>query len=137
MVGLDPSIAGAAVASVLMLVGTVIPLPSRLRSPQAQGIMSDIDALRRIPVAGPEAHAPELSNSNSIRHLLQHAGHFLIAEMTIREVIDVFDRAEAEELAVVESNGTLRVVGLLNEAYALRRYAAASDLRRRELTGTI
>jgi hypothetical protein len=75
MVGLDPSIAGAAVASVLMLVGTVIPLPSRLRSPQAQGIMSDIDALRMIPVAGPEAHAPELSNSNSIRHL-QHAGHF-------------------------------------------------------------
>ena len=45
--------------------------------------------------------------------------------------------AEAEELAVVESNGTVRVVGLPNEAYALRRYAAASDLRRRELTGTI
>jgi CIC family chloride channel protein len=99
--------------------------------------MPDIDALRMIPVAGPEAHAPELSNSNSIRHLLQHAGHFLIAEMTIREAIDVFDRAEAEELAVVESNGTVRVVGLLNEAYALRRCAAASDLRRRELTGTI
>jgi len=83
--------------------------------------------------AGRQAHAPELSSSNSIRHLLQHAGHFLIAEMTIREAIDVFDRAEAEELAVVESNGTVRVVGLLNEAYALRRYAAASDLRRREL----
>ena len=45
--------------------------------------------------------------------------------MTIREAIDVFDRAEAEELAVVESNGPVRVVGLLNEAYALRRYAAA------------
>lgn len=87
--------------------------------------------------AGRQAHAPELSSSNSIRHLLQHAGHFLIAEMTIREAIDVFDRAEAEELAVVESNGPVRVVGLLNEAYALRRYAAASDLRRRELTGTI
>lgn len=69
--------------------------------------------------------------------LLQHARHFLIAEMTIREAIDVFDRAEAEELAVVEPNGTQRVVGLLNEAYALRRYTAASDLRRRELTGTI
>jgi CIC family chloride channel protein len=88
-------------------------------------------------VAVPEAHAPELSNSNSIRQLLQHAGHFLIAEMTIQEAINVFDRAEAEELAVVESDGTRRVVGLLNEAYALRRYTAASDLRRRELTGTI
>lgn len=88
-------------------------------------------------VAVPEAHVPELSNSNSIRQLLQHAEHFLIVEMTIQEAINVFDRAEAEELAVVESNGTRRVVGLLNEAYALRRYTAASDLRRRELTGTI
>ena len=33
----------------------------------------------------------------------------------------------------LNSNGTVRVVGLLNEAYALRRCAAASDLRRREL----
>jgi chloride channel protein, CIC family len=50
---------------------------------------------------------------------------------------DVFDRAEAKELAVVDSNGPQRVIGLLNEAYALRRYTAASGLRRRELTGTI
>jgi CIC family chloride channel protein len=70
-------------------------------------------------VAIPEAHLPELSNSNSIRQLLRHAGHFLIAEMTIQEAINVFDRAEAEELAVVELNGTRRVIGLLNEAYAL------------------
>jgi CIC family chloride channel protein len=63
-----------------------------------------------------------------MRQLLHH---FLIAEMTIQEAIDVFDRAEAEELEVVYSNGPQRVIGLLNEAYALRRYTAASDLRRR------
>lgn len=88
-----------------------------------------------VPVPG--AHAPGLSPSHSIKQLLQHTGHFLTAEMTIQEAIGVFDRAEADELAVVESNGAQRVVGLLNEAYALRRYSAASDLRRRELTGTI
>lgn len=88
-------------------------------------------------VSVPGAHAPGLSPSNSIKHFLQHTEHFLKPEMTIQEAIGVFDRAEAEELAVVESDGAQRVVGLLNEAYALRRYNAASDLRRRELTGTI
>ncbi len=88
-----------------------------------------------VPVAG--AHAPGLLPSDPIKPLLQDTEQFLTAEMTIHEAIAVFDGAEAEELAVVEPNETRRVVGLLNEAYALRRYTAASDLRRRELTGTI
>ena len=50
-----------------------------------------------------------------------------MVEMNIQEAIDVFDRVEAEELAVVDSNGPQRVIGLLNEVYPLRRYTAASD----------
>jgi CIC family chloride channel protein len=46
-----------------------------------------------------------------------------------------FDRAEAEALAVVDSFRDRHVIGLLTEAYVLRRYAAALERRRRELIG--
>jgi CIC family chloride channel protein len=38
-------------------------------------------------------------------------------------------------LAVVDSPASRRVLGLLSESHALRRYAAELDLRRRELIG--
>ena len=44
-------------------------------------------------------------------------------------------RAEAEALAVVDSFLDRRVVGLLTEAYVLRRYAAALERRRRDMFG--
>jgi len=46
-----------------------------------------------------------------------------------------FDRAESEALAVVESYPDRRVIGLLTEAYALRRYTAELERRRKELIG--
>ena len=42
---------------------------------------------------------------------------------------------EAEALAVVDSFRDRHVIGLLTEAYVLRRYAAALERRRRELIG--
>ena len=44
-------------------------------------------------------------------------------------------RAEAEALPVVDSYLDRRVVGLLTEAYALRRYSAELERRRQELVG--
>jgi CIC family chloride channel protein len=55
--------------------------------------------------------------------------------MTIKEAVLAFDRAEAEALAVVNSYPDRRVIGLLTEAYALRRYAAELERRRHELVG--
>jgi CIC family chloride channel protein len=46
-----------------------------------------------------------------------------------------FDRAEAEALPVVDSYLDRRAVGLLTEAYALRRYSAELERRRQELVG--
>ncbi|HEV2956875.1 MAG TPA: chloride channel protein, partial [Xanthobacteraceae bacterium] len=54
-------------------------------------------------------------------------------DMTVQEAVAVFDRAETEALAVVEALTTNRVVGLLTEAHALRRYTEESELHRREL----
>ena len=55
--------------------------------------------------------------------------------MNIQDAIAVFDVAEAESLAVVETGSERRPIGLLNEAHAMRRYAEESERRRREAIG--
>ena len=55
--------------------------------------------------------------------------------MAIKEAVLAFDRAEAEALAVVDSSLDRRVIGLLTEADAVRRYAGELERRRHELVG--
>ena len=45
------------------------------------------------------------------------------------------DRVEAEALAVTDAKDKGEVVGLLTEAYALRRYTEELEQRRRDLLG--
>jgi CIC family chloride channel protein len=82
-----------------------------------------------------EAHAAELSDTASIRDLLRQVDATLAPTMTVQDAVAAFDRTESEALAVVDPSSSRKVVGLLTEAYALRRYSAALDLRRRELLG--
>jgi chloride channel protein, CIC family len=82
-----------------------------------------------------EAHAPELDGSKFVFEILRHVDDMLIPSMTLPEALAVFDRAEAEVLAVVSSQASRQVLGLLSEAHVLRRYAAELELRRRELVG--
>ncbi len=82
-----------------------------------------------------DAHAAEAAADKSIRELVRHADDMLLPGMAIREAVLAFDRAEAEALAVVDSYADRRVVGLLTEAYALRRYAAELERRRQEILG--
>ena len=49
--------------------------------------------------------------------------------------MDVFGKAEAETLAVVDGAETKLVVGLLNESYATRRYAEALNNASRDMVG--
>jgi CIC family chloride channel protein len=46
-----------------------------------------------------------------------------------------FDHAESEALAVVDGASSRKVIGLLTEAHALRRYAEELDRARRDLIG--
>ena len=55
--------------------------------------------------------------------------------MNIKEAVASFDRYEAEALAVVDGLQTRKVLGLLKESYAVRRYAEELDKSRRELIG--
>ncbi|MGA7490846.1 MAG: CBS domain-containing protein [Xanthobacteraceae bacterium] len=59
----------------------------------------------------------------------------LLPTMTVKEAIAIFDKAEAEALAVVHSQDRRHVAGLLSESHALRRYAEELELRRKELIG--
>jgi chloride channel protein, CIC family len=84
-----------------------------------------------IVVADAHAADPE----SSIKDLLHHREDMLLPGMAVKEAVLAFDRAETEMLAVVDSFTDRHVVGLLTEAYVLRRYSAALEGRRRDLTG--
>jgi CIC family chloride channel protein len=57
----------------------------------------------------------------------------LTPEMTIKTIMHLFDRTESDELAVVDDAG--KVLGVVSEAYATRRYAEELEKARRDLTG--
>jgi chloride channel protein, CIC family len=84
-----------------------------------------------------EAHTPDLEAPNGLIDILHYRDVVLHPFMNIQEAIAVFDAAEAEQLAVVEDDGAHRPIGILSEAHAMKRYAEASELRRREAIGEI
>jgi chloride channel protein, CIC family len=86
-------------------------------------------------VSVPEAHSPDLSKQDTIKPLLHNSGHVLLPTMTIKSAVEVFDQAEAEALAVIDSKRNRKVIGILTEAHALRRYTEEFDRRRRDLMG--
>jgi chloride channel protein, CIC family len=84
-----------------------------------------------------EAHAPEIGLARGLADILHCRDVVLHPFMNIQEAIAVFDAAEAESLAVVESGDEWRPIGILTEAHAMRRYAEESEQRRREAVGHI
>jgi CIC family chloride channel protein len=61
----------------------------------------------------------------------------LVPSMNVRQAVAAFDSAEAESLAVVDPTDQNRVIGVLTEAHALRRYAEESERQRRDLLGGV
>ncbi len=57
----------------------------------------------------------------------------LSPDMSIKDIMRRFDRTESDELAVVDDAG--KVLGVVSEAYATRRYAEELEKARRDLTG--
>jgi CIC family chloride channel protein len=82
-----------------------------------------------------EAHSPELDETTPIRDILHFQDATLLPTMTVKEAVILFDKAEAEALAVVDPLEGKQVIGLLTEAYVLRRYSAELEQRRKELLG--
>ncbi len=81
-----------------------------------------------------DAHAAELDVTR-VGDILHHTNAVLLPAMTVKEAATLFETAEADALAVVDSRETLHVLGLLTEQYALRRYSEELERRRRDLSG--
>jgi CIC family chloride channel protein len=62
------------------------------------------------------------SGDEPMSALLRHEDNVLFPWMTIREALSLFEKHEADALAVVDHEATRKVLGLLSEAHALRRY---------------
>lgn len=82
-----------------------------------QGILSISDLHR---VAGEE---------KALTELLQMPTTALLPNMNVREAMNAFTAAESDELVVVAGVTDKRVVGLLTEQHALRRYTEETDKR--------
>ncbi len=82
-----------------------------------------------------EAHAVTDNASARVEEILHDTGVVLVPQMTIKEAVAQFEAAESDALAVVDTRESGRVIGLLTEQYALRRYSDELDRRRRELSG--
>jgi len=70
-----------------------------------------------------------------IATLLRYKNDVLLPSMNIKRAADLFERSESESLAVVDDATHHRVVGMLTEAYVLRRYTEELEKARRELAG--
>jgi CIC family chloride channel protein len=55
--------------------------------------------------------------------------------MTVKEALGIFLTTKADALAVLDHPASRRVVSLLSEQYALRRYGEELERQRRDLTG--
>ncbi len=85
-------------------------------------------------LATSEGHAaPE--TATKLSDVVHHRKTVLLPQMTIKEAVQMFETAESDELAVVDSAENMRVIGVLTEQYALRRYSEELEKRRRELSG--
>jgi len=82
-----------------------------------------------------EAHAGELDETKPVRDILHFEHAVLLPTMSAKEAAALFDKAEAEALAVIASTDEHEVVGLLTEAYVLRRYSEELEQRRQDLLG--
>jgi CIC family chloride channel protein len=81
-----------------------------------------------------EAHA-DTGEGAKIADILHYADAALLPQMTVKQAIGLFETAESDALAVLDGPETKRVIGLLTEQFALRRYSEELDRRRRELSG--
>jgi CIC family chloride channel protein len=82
-----------------------------------------------------DAFAPGVDETRPASDLAKLADGFLLPAMNIKQAMALFDRVEAEALAVLDGAESRRVLGLLTETFAVRRYAEELDKSHRELIG--
>ena len=85
-----------------------------------------------------EAYQPQAKEPtpvDTVERLLRYRDRFLLPGLNAADAASLFEKAESEELAVLDNLGNRHVVGLLTEAHLLRRYAEELDRGLKDLTG--
>ncbi|MBE7183362.1 MAG: chloride channel protein [Methylobacterium mesophilicum] len=88
----------------------------------------------------PEAYADEPSapsEPDTVRRLLRFPDTVLVPPLNAKGAAEIFEKAKAEELPVVDGLKTRKVVGLLTEGHLMRRYSEELEKVRRDLSGEI
>ena len=76
---------------------------------------------------------PDIDCMRSIAGLATQNDIFLRPAMDIQSVLTLFDEASVDELAVVDGHG--KVIGVVTERHARRRYFEELEASQRELFG--
>jgi CIC family chloride channel protein len=82
-----------------------------------------------------DAYADGAEEGRPALELARIKAAVLLPTMNVKEAMRLFDETEAETLPVVDSLSERKVIGLLNETHAVRRYAEELDKSRREMIG--
>jgi CIC family chloride channel protein len=88
----------------------------------------------------PELFSPELdtiADDIQVVELARYTDIALLPEMNVKTAMKLFDDAEAEVLAVLESADSRKVIGLLSETFARRRYVEEIDQATRGVLGAL
>ena len=104
-----------------------------LGSEQRMIVVDDTDRYAGV-VLVTEAHVDN-EGAKRVGDILHYTDTVLLAQMSVKKAIELFELAESDALAVVDDMENKRVIGLLTEHYALRRYSDELDRRRRDLSG--
>jgi CIC family chloride channel protein len=83
----------------------------------------------------PDAFAEGLDVKAPVATYAKQPNAVLTPELNVKEAMQAFDGTETETLAVVDNTDELKVLGLLTEKYAARRYAEELDKANRGLLG--
>jgi chloride channel protein, CIC family len=78
-----------------------------------------------------------IADDIQVIELARYTDIVLIPEMNVKSAMAVFDEAEAEMLAVVESVDSRKVIGILTETFARRRYVEEIDKATRGVLGAL
>jgi chloride channel protein, CIC family len=83
-----------------------------------------------------DLYTAERQTNESVLPLARYKDYYLLPTMNIRDAVQAFTLSEADALVVVDNKVSRRVIGIVTEAYLLRRYGQELERRLQDQTKT-
>jgi len=83
-----------------------------------------------------DLYSVESATNQSVLILARYKHHYLLPTMNIRDAVQAFSISEADALVVVDNKVSRHVIGIVTEAYLLRRYGQELERRLQDETKT-